>query len=136
MSRGLGGRDVLTVEGVLVGCWGGELAAAVEDLLLDLLPVPHGPIVGVRVQAEYAPIVAIEGQANPVAFLVGRGFVLGDLSRVGGIFGRRSAHRGSIREGKRLAGAGACCTKESSSGVTPKLLMAEPKNTGVCSPAR
>ena len=36
----------------------------------------------------------------------------------------------------RGPGAGALSTKASSSGVTPKLLIAEPKNTGVCSPAR
>ena len=33
-------------------------------------------------------------------------------------------------------GGGACSTKKSSSGCTPKFTMAEPKNTGVCRPAR
>ena len=36
----------------------------------------------------------------------------------------------------RSPGGGACSTKASSRGVTPKLLIAEPKNTGVCLPAR
>ena len=33
-------------------------------------------------------------------------------------------------------GGGACSTKKSSSGCTPKLFTPEPKNTGVCSPRR
>jgi hypothetical protein len=36
----------------------------------------------------------------------------------------------------RALGAGACSTKKSSSNCTPKLLTAEPKNTGVCFPDR
>jgi len=36
----------------------------------------------------------------------------------------------------RGRGAGACSTKKSSSSCTPKLLTAEPKNTGVCLPDR
>jgi len=36
----------------------------------------------------------------------------------------------------RGRGAGACSTKKSSSSCTPKLFTAEPKNTGVCLPAR
>ena len=34
----------------------------------------------------------------------------------------------------RGCGAGACSEKASNSGSTPKLLIAEPKNTGVISP--
>ena len=37
---------------------------------------------------------------------------------------------------ERACGAGACSTKKSSSGCTPKLLTPEPKNTGVCLPSR
>ncbi len=36
----------------------------------------------------------------------------------------------------RGSGAGACVAKCASSSSTPKLLIAEPKNTGVCLPAR
>ena len=36
----------------------------------------------------------------------------------------------------RGPGGGACSTSASSTSCTPKLLMAEPKNTGVCLPAR
>ena len=36
----------------------------------------------------------------------------------------------------RACGPGACSTKKSSSGCTPKLFTAEPKNTGACLPAR
>ena len=36
----------------------------------------------------------------------------------------------------RGPGGGACATKRSSNSCTPKLLIAEPKNTGVCLPAR
>src|SRR5207302_7976845 len=36
----------------------------------------------------------------------------------------------------RDSGPGACAVKAASSSSTPKLLMAEPKNTGVCRPAR
>ena len=36
----------------------------------------------------------------------------------------------------RARGAGAYSTNADSSSVTPKLLIAEPKNTGVCVPAR
>ena len=36
----------------------------------------------------------------------------------------------------RGKGPGACAVKAASSSSTPKLLIAEPKNTGVCRPAR
>ena len=36
----------------------------------------------------------------------------------------------------RGCGGGACSVKVRSSSSTPKLLMAEPKNAGVCLPAR
>ena len=36
----------------------------------------------------------------------------------------------------RGSGAGACATNARSSSSTPKLLIAEPKNTGVWRPAR
>ncbi len=51
------------------------LAAPVEDLRLDLVRVPHLAIVGVRVEAEDAAVVALVGEADPVALVVGGGLV-------------------------------------------------------------
>jgi hypothetical protein len=72
----------------------GALARAVEDLRLHLVCVTHVPVVGERVEAEDAVVVAVEGEPHPVALLVRRLLVLDDL-RVDGLRGDvAGAHAG------------------------------------------
>ncbi len=66
------------------------LAPTVEDLRLHLLPIAHLPGVGVRVEAEHAVVVAVEGEPYPVALLVGRVLVARDLALADGLQGHRA----------------------------------------------